>query len=651
MPKSGEERPEQRSVKYNIGHAELKTIVAGLNAKPFEQNLTLPTLDELPKFDLLELLIRVFSHLSPKFSVNMRDRPEEGAEKIIEMLEILAYPSSFDDQFVKSLINAEKRVIYPIFYYILTDLQNLEKRAYLSNYLVPIKVPAEFLVDDELKKVNQEYRDLQAEFQVTHEQLEAGKKKSMAPAELKKEIQTLNSERENLNDKIQSFKKKTANASGFQELLEATSMLRREQEEEAKIYDNLRTQKAKLDMAEQVLLQKQQRLIEARNALGENASADQMLNALRNEVRKNREYCNERIKLELNEKRRRIQQIEDIIATPPIGQNEVSSLEARVINLRKLIADVEQKIARAVASSKDSQLASYRQQVALSAKKKEKAMEEVRKMEEEKDMLAEEKARKMAEFAKLKGANFRDGAGGNNFQKHANDLKEKKQKAQQMKEELDELRAEMMTLSQTETKIKRQKEETDAELKEMEKTLGVQGIADLGGRIDALGDASQQINEEKGKTLEELSQLVIQLNTIVHEKKTVLKPIVDEYKMYKSKFIEVDENYKKKKTEFERALGPVKSEFDAVEAEYKQVRDVVYGDDTKLHLLRYQNQFLDSQIKKYNEEADFQRGKYILTTANKSYKDWFQNTVKFQMRKLGSKGNDGRSRSLSKKGK
>lgn len=49
-------------------------------------------------------------------------------------------------------------------------------------------IPDEFLVDDEMRDTFQIYKDLQAEFQATHMNVEALRSESMNPSDLKKEI-------------------------------------------------------------------------------------------------------------------------------------------------------------------------------------------------------------------------------------------------------------------------------------------------------------------------------------------------------------------------------------------------------------------------------------------------------------------------------
>jgi len=136
----------------------------------------------------------------------------------------------------------------------------LQKRAYLAKFLVNIAVPDEFLMDEEMQNVHQQYKELQAEFQVTHQHFEVLKQDSMNPNELKKEIQQLEQEKDQLARKINTFKNKNVNKKDFQELLQATSLLRREQEDEARLSDKLREQKQQLEWNEQQLMEVQQRL-------------------------------------------------------------------------------------------------------------------------------------------------------------------------------------------------------------------------------------------------------------------------------------------------------------------------------------------------------------------------------------------------------
>lgn len=86
---------------------------------------------------------------------------------------------------------------------------------------------------------------------------------SMNPAELKKEITQLEQEKEQLLTKINLFKNKS-NKEDFQALLEATSKLRKEQEQDAKLNEKERELTQMIEFYEQQVLTVKQRLIDAK---------------------------------------------------------------------------------------------------------------------------------------------------------------------------------------------------------------------------------------------------------------------------------------------------------------------------------------------------------------------------------------------------
>jgi len=61
---------------------------------------------------------------------------------------------------------------------------------------------------------------------------------------LKQDIEQLESEREQLLNKIQNFKNKSSNKKEFTDLLDSTSKLRKEQEEEARLVEKMDEQQA-----------------------------------------------------------------------------------------------------------------------------------------------------------------------------------------------------------------------------------------------------------------------------------------------------------------------------------------------------------------------------------------------------------------------
>merc|ERR1711920_74529 len=124
-------------------------------------------------------------------------------------------------------------------------------------------------------------------------------------------VAQLDAEREQLDQKIQHLRNKTEKDESFKTLLQVTSMLRKEQEEEARLADKLQEQRYQLEQIEQMYVDRTQRLREMREAHQQDGegSADAMLKMLRSEVSTNRDKLN-RVRSEAEEKINVIKDIE-----------------------------------------------------------------------------------------------------------------------------------------------------------------------------------------------------------------------------------------------------------------------------------------------------------------------------------------------------
>ena len=188
--------------------------------------------------ELLELTNSIFAYLDPKHKVDIRKETQEGtATRMSELLKVLEYPANMEIQFQRALVQGDKRAIYPVLYFILSQLDKHKKRAYLANYLVSVEVPSHYLVDDEINGVHQKYKELQADFQATIQNVDQLRTESAAPKDLQKKISQLEQEKEQLVTKIGVLKKKNADKADFQDLIQATSSLRKEQEEGSRLYE------------------------------------------------------------------------------------------------------------------------------------------------------------------------------------------------------------------------------------------------------------------------------------------------------------------------------------------------------------------------------------------------------------------------------
>lgn len=184
----------------------------------------------------------------------------------------------------------------------------MKKKAYLSKFLVQIAIPPELAMDEELQQINGQHKELQAEFQVAHQTLEKIKSEAAAPNELKREINQLEQEKEQLLVKISKLKQRNSGNPEFNALLEMTSNLRKEQEEEAKFSEKMKEAKHQIEWNEQQMMITQQRLVDLSKTQAENVTAYDMLKIMRADVARSREMCIDRIGRELSDKQRKLEQ-------------------------------------------------------------------------------------------------------------------------------------------------------------------------------------------------------------------------------------------------------------------------------------------------------------------------------------------------------
>lgn len=130
----------------------------------------------------------------------------------------------------------------------------------------------------------------------------------------------------------------------------------------------------------------------------ENIGPEQMLNNLRNETRQNREFNNDIILRELNDKKERLQRIEMILQEPMMTQSELERLTVDVKNLQRHCAGLEDKIRQNAPS--DDKLTIYKSQATAVMKKKEQKTDELKKLEVEKIALERQMQQAEENYAK-----------------------------------------------------------------------------------------------------------------------------------------------------------------------------------------------------------------------------------------------------------
>lgn len=76
-------------------------------------------------------------------------------------------------QFRQCLAQADSGVVYPVLKWVLSQADNLSKRAFVGYYMTPVLMPDELALDQEVAGIRSEIMDLQQQFVQLHKAREA----------------------------------------------------------------------------------------------------------------------------------------------------------------------------------------------------------------------------------------------------------------------------------------------------------------------------------------------------------------------------------------------------------------------------------------------------------------------------------------------
>ncbi len=205
--------------------------------------------------------------------------------------------AEFKDQFMRG----SPQVIYPLLYWLVQQLPNLKKRAYLARYLRPVDIPEEFFADAGLLEQLKKFKESQEIFKETHKAVEKTRLTAMNPKDLEAEIEQLEQERTQLQNKLQKLRERVqspeyANAK-FNDMLTVTHQLRKEQEEEQNLSKSLKEQKQRLQQQMAMVQQRANQYEELKHSDDRKQNPQEMLTKLRDDVKASRFLCNEKVTL------------------------------------------------------------------------------------------------------------------------------------------------------------------------------------------------------------------------------------------------------------------------------------------------------------------------------------------------------------------
>jgi intraflagellar transport protein 81 len=191
----------------------------------------------------------------------------------------------------------------------------------------------------------------------------------------------------------------------------------------------------------------------------------------------------------------------------------------------------------------------------------------------------------------------------------------------------------------------------------IEKKKGVQGYTSTEKTLEQISSATAALNQTKGKTLEEISLIVTDINSTLNLRKNKLAPQIKKLREVRSEYQEIDAIYQDKKTMFEHTAAGLSAERQRLENECNRYLQEATSQESQYFMVHSLNELEQVRSDKYQMESKFNKGDGALLPDFKTFESFYrhkielQQTLNQQMRKhhngmAASAPEDGRQRRI-----
>ncbi|KAM8760652.1 intraflagellar transport protein 81 homolog [Acanthopagrus schlegelii] len=581
---------------------QLKFIVEQLNKDPFKKNFNLITFDSLEPMQLLQILNDVLAEIDPKQAIDIREEmPEQTVKRMCALLGMLKYkpPGNQSDvsSFRQGLVIGSKPVVHPILYWLLQRVPELKKRAYLARFLVKLEVPAEFLQDDVITDTYHQYEELVASFKIYHKECELLRTSGFSTAEIRRDIGAMEEEKDQLIKRVERLKKRVETVSNHQRMLEQARQLRVEKEREESLTHQKQEQKNQLFQAEQRLQRSQQQLKDLRLAAAD-ANPESLMKRLEEEIKINSYMVSEKLPKELESMRRTVQNLQKIASEPAMGQADIQELQGKI---KEVMSQMNQLVDKRMMRNDpmDDKLTLYRQQASIISRRKESKAEELQEAREELAAAERELRQRTSQGQTSDGEEI---IRGDELKRLVVKLRSKGTVYKKKRQEIAELKAEYGVLQRTEEILRERHEMVQQKLQTVEAEKGISGYSNTQEELERVSAIKSELDEKKGRTLDDMSEMVKKLNSMIVEKKSALAPIIKELRTLRQQCQELSQEYEEKKAQYESCTAGLESNRSKLEQEVKALREETAQEENRYHYINSMSEIVEMQIQRAAEE-------------------------------------------------
>lgn len=294
-------------------------------------------------------------------------------------------------------------------------------------------------------------------------------------------------------------------------------------------------------------------------------------------------------------------------------------MEKRLAELRGELASLKSQSSSG--SGDDKSLAFAQQQVVASAKRldmKQKQLAELQQRRREVELQVQQKQEEGAIEIPSPSE----------FAKYVKKLKQMNENYKDYQNQLAGYKKELAVMMRTEEIVNKQKESVRAEVLKIEKQRGVGGFREAREQLEKVSATKADLDDMKGKTLEEMSRIVKEIQKNIQARQNELKPIVARLQDQRKKKAAVESKYLQAKQRYQNAVSEYQTVCMELDEECKKYRCDIATYQSKYHSIHGKLSELERSMKRAREEQNALETGNPVSRDIKSYSDFFQRSAR-----------------------
>ncbi|XP_073168732.1 intraflagellar transport protein 81 homolog isoform X2 [Lepidochelys kempii] len=323
-----------------------------------------------------------------------------------------------------------------------------------------------------------------------------------------------------------------------------------------------------------------------------------LMKRLEEEIKFNSYLSSEKFPRELETKKQSLYFLQKVVSEPAMGQSDLSELETKI---NEVNAQINQLIEKRMMKYEpiDSKFSMYRQQASIISRKKEVKAEELQAAKEEMSNMERQMLQKANQARELDGTEVLKG---DEFKRYVNKLRSKNTFYKKKRVEIAEITAEYGILQRTEELLKQRHEAIQQQLQAIEDKKGISGYSYTQEELERVSAAKSEMDEMKGRTLDNMSEMVKKLNAMVADKKSSLAPIIKELRQLRQNCQELTQECDEKKVQYDSCAAGLESNRSTLEQEVKGLREECIQEESCYHHTNCMKKNLEIQLQRAKDE-------------------------------------------------